>query len=90
MAVLENIRAGILAAVDALHKGYVPFCPFLDFLFILLNGQKPLSAKAMRRYSLGWLRVCDEIWLLPSWEQSAGANVELAEAKRLGLKVVYL
>lgn len=87
--ILKNIKMGIRASVDALHEGYIPFCPFLDFLYNLI-GDKPLTVEEYKEYSMEWLYSCDEIWLLPNWLASKGAKAELAEANKLGMKVVYL
>ena len=33
---------------------------------------------------------CDELWLAPGWEESAGCRAELERAKKNGMTVVYL
>lgn len=90
ISVLHNIRDGIELAVKVLREGDLPFCPFLDFLFILIGDSRELRQQHFRDYSLEWLKCCDEIWLLPSWVNSKGCQVELALAKELGLVVKYV
>ncbi len=90
ISVLRNIREGIEAAVDVLNNGDIPFCPFIDFLFALVNGGESLTEAQFKAYSMEWLRVCDEILLLPSWERSNGSKSELEEAVRLGIEVRFL
>lgn len=86
---LANIKLGINASVKAIHEGCVPFCPFLDFLFNLV-GETDLTMEQYKSYSMEWVYVCDEIWLLPNWKDSKGAIAELEVARKQGLKEVYL
>lgn len=90
ISILHNIRAGIEVAVKVLKDGDIPFCPFLDFLFVLIGDSKDLNQQHFRDYSMAWLGVCDEIWLLPSWVNSGGCKVELARAEELGLEIKFL
>ena len=39
-------------------------------------------------YDLMYLKHCNAIYMLPGWKNSRGANIELCEAKRLGIKVM--
>ena len=41
------------------------------------------------RVDLAVLSICDAIYMLNNWEDSAGAKRELAEAQRLGLDIYY-
>ena len=70
ISVLTNIKIGIELSVEILRGGDIPFCPFLDFLFVLSGNGHGLTSKNFRDYSMEWLRCCDEIWLLPSWKNS--------------------
>jgi len=87
---LNNIRVGIIAAVKVLKRGDIPFCPFLDCLFVLVGGAGDLTEQHFRDYSIEWLKACDEILLLPSWQRSKGCAAELALAQELGLKVTFV
>ena len=86
---LANIKLGIKAAVKAFHEGYIPFCPWLDFLFNLV-GDVDLTNAQYKAYSMVWLDACDEIWLLPNWVDSGGAKAELERARELKLVEKYL
>ncbi len=86
--VLNNIREGIVLAIKVLKNGDIPFCPFLDFMFVLLNPDNDLKQEDFKKYSLEWLYVCDEIWLLPSWMYSGGCKVEIEEAEKRGIIIV--
>ena len=86
---LSNIKIGIMWAAQAIKRGYVPFCPFLDFLFNLV-GKESLTDAEFKAYSMEWVYSCDEIWLLPNWKDSPGAIAELKVAEGRNMKVVYL
>jgi len=80
---LANIKLGIRATVMAIHDGYIPFCPFLDF-------DPDLTRQEYQAYSMEWLYSCEEIWLLPNWNDSPGSIAEKETAEKLGIKIVYL
>src|SRR3990167_7503581 len=87
---LENIAVQVNYAMDVLHRGHVPFCPALDFMFFVVNKaqERPkITEKMIKAYSMEWLRASAAILLTPNWEMSPGARAELAEAQALGLKV---
>lgn len=85
--VLHNIREGIALATYVLKQGDIPFCPFLDFLFVMFDPEKKLTSQNMRDYSMAWLEACDELWLLPSWINSGGCKAEVQRARELGIKI---
>lgn len=87
---LMNMRQGMKAAAELLVAGHVPFCPWLDYQFwLVLPDGMEIPMEAIKAYSMEWLRVSEAIVMLPGWEGSPGANAELAEARRLGLKVYF-
>lgn len=86
---LANIKLGIQTAVKAIHDGYIPFCPFLDFMFYLV-GEKPLTVEEFKAYSMEWVESCDEIWVLPNWETSGGTKREIEKAQIMDIRVRYL
>jgi hypothetical protein len=88
--VLLNIRAGIEMAVKVLKNGDIPFCPFLDFLFILMGEGYSLDQDALRNYSMKWLEVCDEVWFLPSCGSSKGCRAEWERAKELNIPIHFI
>jgi hypothetical protein len=82
--VAENVRAAILAADWLAQQGCVPFCPHLSHFWHLLN---PHPYEFWLAQDLAWLAVCDALVRLPG--PSAGADGEVAEARRLGLPVFW-
>lgn len=55
-----------------------------------INPDASLSWEECMRADIKALCDCDAIYLLPGWEQSKGAHLELHVAHRLGLKVLTL
>lgn len=55
-----------------------------------INPEGEKTWHACMRADIKALCDCDEIALLPGWENSAGAHVELNLAHRLGMRVVAL
>lgn len=87
---LEHIRNGQRAATEALTKGFVPFCPWLDFqLFLQLREGEQITKDQIQAYSIEWLKVSDAILMLPSWKDSGGAKAELEIALKIGLPVFW-
>lgn len=89
--VLNNIRKGIQVSRRILLMGCAPFCPWLDYMYILtmsdgeMNG---LRKEMLYKYSLEWLRAAHAMFLLPERiEDAHGVQDELAEAERLGIPV---
>ncbi|KKL26448.1 hypothetical protein LCGC14_2395160, partial [marine sediment metagenome] len=42
------------------------------------------------RYSIAWLEVSDEVWVMPNSENSKGTQVEIKRAKELNIPVVMM
>lgn len=85
--VLSNMHDGIKMAVKVLKMGHAPFCPWLDYQFHFFQK---LTIEEYYRYSMAWLEVSDEVWVLPDWENSKGTIAEIKRAEELGIPVVYL
>lgn len=89
---LENIAVNGGYAVKIMHKGHYPFCPGIDYSFFIINkamGLDKISEKAIKGYSMEWLKVSDAIFMTPGWEHSPGSKAELEEAMKLGLKIFW-
>jgi len=84
--VLDNIKRGTQVCVELLKKGYIPFCPWLDFQFHWFGN---LTIDDYYRYSIGWLEVCDYIYILKNSEKSNGTQKEIEKAKELNIPVLY-
>lgn len=88
ISVLNNVAKGTKVCVEILKSGNVPFCPWLDYQFQFYD--QSLTVDDYYRYSMAWLEVSDEIWVLPNSEQSKGTQAEIKRAKDLGIKVIFL
>jgi len=86
--ILNNISAGTKKCVEILRAGGIPFCPWLDFQFQFHDNT--LTVEDYQRYSMAWLEVCDEIWVLPNSENSKGTQKEIARARKLKIPIKFL
>lgn len=68
-----------------IRQGYAPICPHK----MTENLQGLFPDKVYLDICLELLRRCDAIYMLQGWENSEGSREELAEAKRLGLEILY-
>jgi len=86
---LNNIRIGIKKCANILSEGKViPFCPWTDFLFQFFNDK--LTVEDYYKFSIAWLEVSDEIWVLPNAENSKGTQKEIERAKELNIPIKFL
>lgn len=85
---LNNIHDGIKASIEVLKQGHACFCPWLDYQFQFFD--KTLTVEDYYRYSMAWLEVSDEIWVLPNSENSKGTQAEIKRAKELNIPVKFL
>lgn len=85
--VLKNIGIGEEMAARLFQYGFSPFCPWHDADFIIKKPYNTFAVKDFYEYSLTWLKVCDVILLLPSWQNSDGAIKEATEGKKLGIPI---
>lgn len=84
--VLNNIKRGTQVCVDLLKRGYIPFCPWLDYNFHWFGD---LTIEDYYRYSMGWLEVSDCIYVLKDSENSVGTLKEIRRAEELNIPVLY-
>jgi len=83
---LGNIKRGTQVCVELLKKGYIPFCPWLDYNFHWYGN---LNIEDYYRYTMNWLEVCDCIYVLKNSEESLGTQGEILKAKELNIPVLY-
>ena len=82
--VAANVRTAILKAEELYQLGHDPFIPHLThFWHLLCPGP---WAKWMHIDSV-WLKQCEALYRLPG--ESIGADMEIAEALRMGIPVHY-
>jgi len=83
----ENIEQARQAAGAILIRGHYPFCPHT----MTANFERVFPDITWREYIVAdcaWLPFCHAILMLPGWECSRGAVIELEEARKLGLRVI--
>ncbi len=88
---LDNMRIGMRKATEILLAGDSPFVPWFDHHFqFMLRENEELTIKNYRDYSMNWLEVSDEVWVLPNSENSKGTQAEIKRANELNIPVKYL
>lgn len=83
--VAGNVRAAIRAGNEIAKGGGAPYVPHLSHFWHLMCGHE---WEFWMEQDLCWLRCCDALFRLPGASQ--GADVEEAEAARLGLPVFHV
>jgi len=81
--VLNNIRVAEDWANELWKLGLAVICPhkntaFMDGVIDPVDSDR--DAESIIRGDLEMIRRCDAIFMLPNWQKSKGAKVELAEA----------
>jgi len=84
--VLGNIKRGTGVCAELLKKGYIPFCPWLDFQF---SWFEDITRDEYLRYSMGWLEVSDCMYILKNSEKSKGVQAEIKRAIELNIPVIH-
>ena len=88
LSVDYNIGVAEAVAAGLYRRGHTPFCPHT--MTAHFDDSFPdIPKDVYLETDLEWLELCDAIVLLPGWEHSGGAIVELARAKELGLEIYY-
>lgn len=77
-----NVRRGIDAGHELMAAGLHPFVPHLSWFSHFVHAT---DYEDWLAYDFAWLQRCDALVRLPG--ESAGADREAAEARRLGLPV---
>ena len=80
-----NVRDALLAADKVLAVKDTPFVPHMNVIWHLVS---PHETKEWLDWDIQWLRVCHVVIRLPG--ESVGADLEVKEAKRLGIPVLTL
>ena len=79
-----NIRRACLAGDELLRKGHIPFVPHLTHLWHLIS---PKTYEEWLSIDFELLSMCDALLRLDG--ESRGADLEVAEAKRLCMIIYY-
>ena len=86
--VLKNIGIGEFYAAQIFKKGYYPFVPWCDRIFVQLNFDVDFNVEMFYKYSMAYLEVCELMFLVPGWEKSKGTLKEIERVKELGIRIV--
>lgn len=81
-----NLRRALAGCRAAVFAGHAPFAPHLLYPRFLDDGDAAERAAGMRA-GLAFLAACDEVWAYGP--VTDGMAAELAEARRLGIPVVF-
>lgn len=88
LRVLQNIRDGINASARLFERGLAPYCPWLDYHYVLAcRGEVP--HEAYYQASMEWLRASEAVLVIGEWERSRGTLAEIREAEELGIPVFF-
>jgi len=89
VSVLHNIRKGIEMSYEVFSNGMAPFCPWLDYQYVLMDKESKLTLQDFYDYSIAWLEVSDAMLVLPNYESSKGTLKEIEFAKEKNIPVFY-
>ena len=89
MNVLHNIRKGIEMSYRVFAEGMAPFCPWLDYQYVLMDKDRKLTVQDFYDYSIAWLLVSDAVLVLEGWSTSKGTIREIEIAKENNIPVFY-
>jgi hypothetical protein len=83
----NNIALARKVAIEVWERGHVALCPHLN----TANFEKDckLQYDDYIKGDLLLIEGCQAILMLPGWEESQGAQIELEYAEKLGLPVYY-
>jgi|CXWL01.1.fsa_nt_gi hypothetical protein len=87
--VFDNMRRGISVSARLFKDGFSPFCPFLDYHYLLVLPEDSITLEMFYQYSLDYLRCCDAMFIVnnPRNEQSVGVHKEIDLCESWGIKV---
>jgi hypothetical protein len=86
-----NIRRGIVVSARLIQLGFAPFCPFLDFLYLLClpnNYCGDIGVDKLQAQGMRWLEVSDCVYAIQEGiETSEGSQMEMKRAEELGIPI---
>jgi len=90
MRLLENLRRGMRVCTEFILEGYAPFCPFIDFMLIFqLQPGEVITEDDMLDYSMSFIPGSELMYVLPSYEDSAGVQNEIEMAFTLNIPIFF-
>ena len=91
--IFDNMRRGMSMSARLFKDGFSPFCPWLDYHYLLLLPESSVTMEMFYQYSVDFLGVCDAVFVVnnPRNEKSSGVRneVELAELKSIPVFTDY-
>jgi len=84
----ENVGRARSAMYEIMRRGHIPFCPHTMTENANIYAQD-IQRDTFIKCDIEWLKLCDAILMLPGWEESEGANIEIEYAVMNGVKVFY-
>ena len=86
--VLKNMRKGIKKSAKLFELGYAPFCPWIDYHYVLSSdAPDAITVQDFYDYSIEWLKKSDAVLVLQDWEDSHGTVKEVEMARSLGIPI---
>lgn len=79
-----NVRNGMLAGLELINRGFVPFIPHLDYAMRFIDP-KTMHYENMLDQDFAWIERCDALLRLEG--ESPGADREVEHAQKHGLLV---
>ena len=87
----ENITRGMYESKRVMQAGFLPYNPFLDFLYYCTPSPEDfrMTEGFIKQIGLGWVEACDAILVLKKYRKSEGTKAEIKRAKELRIPVFY-
>jgi hypothetical protein len=74
LGILKNIKTGIDVCVELINMGFAPYCPWLDYQYVISHG---VDGKVLFDVSVEYLLVSECMYLVEGWEESTGVKKEI-------------
>ena len=91
---LKKLRVHTIAVycAELFHKGIIPVSALLSGLAFTEHAKLPTDTETWANFSKLYVNGCDEMHVLQleGYDTSRGVLLEIEEANRLGIKVVYV
>lgn len=86
---LDNIKRGLKVCAYLLSKGYLPFCPWTDFLFHLVSDADwTPTLKQYREYCLHLIEISDIVFVISGYNTHEGVVSEVAFARDHNIVII--
>jgi hypothetical protein len=83
----DNVECARYYARELWKKGFAVICPHMNTAYM---DASDLDNDIFIQGDLSILKNCDYIYLLPNWEKSEGAKIELEFARKNGIPVLEI